>query len=165
MGEIPVSSDSPITAARQAPQNLKDSFVAELAIAVGWTVIYIRAGKSWTGLGGLAMKYHWAGAKAFHDLYAADLASHAILIAVLLPMGLAFIEWTWNWPVGSYALVMCAGCYAFLTLGWLAPISILAMPCLMWYATGRVNHAAFANITFVSLVMPFFVVMPLAFIF
>jgi|SRR5215469_11517391 len=153
------------SAVGQAPQRLRDSFVGELVLAVVCVAIYVKAGTSWEGLAALAVKYHWAGSKAFEAPFARELAAHAQEIAWLLPVGLAFIAWKWNWPIGGTALVICGSSYAFLALGGLALLPVAGTPLTMWLSTGRSNYPALMNLLFTSLVLPLVFVLPMAKIF
>ena len=134
-------------------------------MAVICVAIYVKAGTSWEGLAALAVKYQLAGSKAFEALFAHELAAHAQEIAWLLPVGLAFIAWKWNWPIGGTALVICTSSYAFLTLGGLALLPVAGTPLTMWLSTGRSNYPALMNWLFTGLVLPLVFVLPMAKIF
>jgi hypothetical protein len=141
------------TQLKEAPGRLKDSLIAEFAVAVAWAMTYVKGNRTWDGLARLAVQYHWPQASAFQNLIAPGLAAHAWGIAVACPFVLTFLAFTWNWPVGSYVLFFCAGAYSYLTLNWffyvVAGIAGLAG---FWIFGGRRNPPVFANFVFAAVV-------------
>src|ERR1035441_1579128 len=96
---------------KDAPGRLKDSLIAEFAVAVAWVMAFVKGGRTWDGLAGLATAYHWPQASAFRDLIAPGLAAHAWGIAVACPFVLTLFAFSWNWPIGSYVLFFCGSGY------------------------------------------------------
>jgi hypothetical protein len=118
----------------------KETIVFEFIIAVVWVVTYLKAGKSWEGLAALAIKYHWPGAQAFHDLFAPGLSSHSrdiawsfLLVAIFIGVG-----YRSDWPIGFYTVFICGIVYSYLTLGPLSLIAIALILLLMWWLQNRI---------------------------
>jgi hypothetical protein len=138
---------------KNAPGRLKDSLIAEFAVAVAWVMAYAKGGRTWAGLSRLAVTYQWPLARTFHDLIAPGLAAHARLIAWLFPLVLMLFASSWNWPIGSYVLFWCGMAYSYLTLGQWWSILMACMVIAFGYAIfGRRNQIAFANFIFALLI-------------
>jgi hypothetical protein len=118
----------------------KETVVFEVIIAIVWVVTYLKAGKSWDGLAALAIKYHWPGAQAFHDLFAPGLSSHSRDIAWAFLLVGIFIGAGYrpDWPIGFYTVFICGIVYSYLTLGLLSLIAIALMLLLMWWLQNRI---------------------------
>jgi hypothetical protein len=119
--------------------NFKDTLVAEVILAVIFVTIYVKAGRSWDGVGSLAIKYHWPGAKAFQDLFVPGLRLHSREIAWSLPFVAIFIACGWNWPIGGYTVFTCSIAYSYLVLGPVALIPIILTLGLMYYLYGYLS--------------------------
>jgi hypothetical protein len=131
---------------------LKDSLIAEFAVAVAWVMAFVKGGRTWSGLARLAVAYHWPQASAFQHLIAPGLAAHAWGIAVACPFALTLFAFSLNWPIGSYVLFFCGSAYSYLTLDWLFyVIAAIAGLAGYWVLGGRRNPPAFANFTFAAI--------------
>jgi hypothetical protein len=138
---------------KSAPGRLKDSLIAEFAVAIAWVMAYAKGGRTWTGLSRLAVTYQWPLASTFHDLITPGLAAHARLIAWLFPLVLMLFASSWNWPIGSYVLFWCGMAYSYLTLGqWWSILVASAVVAVGYGIFGRRNPPAFANFIFAMLI-------------
>jgi hypothetical protein len=139
------------TQVKQAPGRLKDSLVAELAVAVAWVMAYVKGGRTWDGLARLALDYHWPQAAAFRDLVAPGLEAHAQVIALACPFALTLFAYCWNWPIGSYVLFCCGAAYSYLSLGGIFYLAAAAAAFLGWGLMGRRNPPKATNFVFTCL--------------
>lgn len=139
------------TQVKEAPGRLKDSLVAELAVAVVWVMAYVKGGRMWDGLARLALDYHWPQAAVFRDLVAPGLEAHARVIALVCPFALTLLAYCWNWPIGSYVLFCCGVAYSYLSLGGIFYLVAATAAFPGWVLMGRRNLPRAANFVFTCL--------------